>query len=87
MEPLVVYLLLVNALSCILMLADKEKAKKNHWRIPELTLLAVAVLGGSFGALAGMRLFRHKTKKPLFALGLPILFACQAVLLLLYLCV
>jgi len=85
MKPLLVYLLLVNALGFLLMLADKEKAKKNRWRIPEATLLAVAIIGGSLGSLAGMRLFRHKTKKTHFSVGLPVLFAIQAILLVLYL--
>ena len=86
MEPLLVYLLLVNALGFLLMLIDKEKAKKNRWRIPEKTLLGVAFLGGSLGSLMAMRLFRHKTQKPIFSMGLPILFALQAVILILILC-
>ena len=77
---MLVYLFLINALGFALMLADKRKAQKNRWRIPESTLLTVAVLGGSLGAIAGMRIARHKTKHPKFFLGLPILFAAQAVL-------
>ena len=65
---LLVYLLIINAAGFILMLVDKVKAKKNLWRIPEATLLAVAIIGGSLGSLAGMRLFRHKTKHLLFSM-------------------
>jgi uncharacterized membrane protein YsdA (DUF1294 family) len=80
---MLVYLLLINALGFALMLADKRKAQKNRWRIPEATLISVAVLGGSLGAIAGMRLFRHKTRHPKFSLGLPVIFAIQVILILL----
>ena len=73
------YLLLINAIGFLLMLIDKRRAVKNRWRIPEKTLLTVALLGGSFGGLLAMKLFRHKTKKPLFAIGFPIIFALWAV--------
>ena len=86
MEPLLVYLLLINALGFLLMLIDKEKAKKNRWRIPEKTLLLIALLGGSLGSIMGMRLFRHKTQKPIFSMGLPILFSLHVVILILILC-
>ena len=65
------YLLLINALAFVLMLADKQKARKNRWRIPERTLLLTALLGGSVGALLGMYLFRHKTRHLKFTLGVP----------------
>ncbi len=78
MTPLLLfYLLTINAVGLLIMLADKEKAKKHLWRIPEATLLTVAALGGSLGCLAGMRLFRHKTRKPKFYLGLPAILAVQ----------
>lgn len=76
-EILSVSLIVINALSLGLMLADKLRAKKNLWRIPEATLLAVAALGGSLGCLLGMRLFRHKTLKPKFFLGVPLIFVLQ----------
>ena len=62
------------------MLADKRKAKKNLWRIPEATLMMSAVLGGSVGALAGMNMFRHKTKHLKFTLGIPAILIAQIVL-------
>lgn len=64
------------------MLADKQRARKNLWRIPERTLLTAAVLGGSIGGLAGMYLFRHKTKHLKFTLGIPLILAIQAGLIL-----
>ena len=74
---LLLYLLIINALGLLIMLADKEKAKKHLWRIPESTLLTVALLGGSIGCYAGMRLFHHKTRKPKFYIGVPVIFAVQ----------
>ena len=66
MVPLLLfYLVTINALGFLIMLADKEKAKKRLWRIPEATLLTVAALGGSIGCLAGMKVFHHKTRKGL----------------------
>ena len=78
---LLVYLLIINAAGFILMLVDKVKAKKNLWRIPERTLLTVAALGGSFGALLAMRLSRHKTRKDGFSFGIPVLLALQVIFL------
>ena len=85
MKPLLVYLTLINALAFALMLIDKVKAKKNLWRIPEATLFAVSLLGGSLGCLAGMYTARHKTKHPKFTIGIPVVFAIQImVFILLY---
>ena len=80
MKLLLVYLLIINAAAFALMLADKWKAKKNRWRIPEATLMGVAALGGSIGALAGMYLVRHKTQHPKFTLGIPAILAVQMVI-------
>lgn len=71
------YLILINAAALLLMLLDKQKAKRGAWRIPEATLLAVAAFGGSIGAIAGMYLFRHKTKHPKFFIGLPLILVLQ----------
>ena len=74
------YLLTINAVGFVIMLADKRKAQKNQWRIPEATLITVALLGGSVGSLAGMRLFHHKTRKPKFYIGIPLILAAQLIL-------
>lgn len=76
-QILLVYLLLVNAAGFLLMLVDKIKAKRNLWRIPESTLMGVAAIGGSIGAIAGMNLFRHKTKHAKFYIGLPVILVLQ----------
>ena len=75
MKLLISYLLIINAAGFLLMLIDKWKARKNRWRIPEATLMAVAALGGSIGALAGMYTVRHKTQH----LKFPLILALQVV--------
>lgn len=77
MKLLLVYLLLINAAGLVLMLADKVKAEKNLWRIPEATLFCIAILGGSVGCLIGMRIFHHKTLHPKFSIGIPVIIALQ----------
>jgi uncharacterized membrane protein YsdA (DUF1294 family) len=77
MKMLYIYLILVNAVAFFLMLADKQKAKKKKWRIPEATLIGSAIIGGSIGALAGMYTFRHKTKHPKFIVGIPVILVLQ----------
>ena len=79
------YLLLINAVAFVLMLADKQMARKNLWRIPEATLLTAAALGGSIGALIGMYTVRHKTRHLKFTLGVPAILIAQ-IGLILFLC-
>ena len=75
------YLVLINAAAFLLMLLDKQKARRGAWRIPEKTLLTIAILGGSAGAIIGMYMFRHKTRHLKFALGLPLILALQICLI------
>lgn len=82
-QLIIAYLVLVNAAAFILMLADKQKARRGAWRIPEGTLLGIAAIGGSLGAVMGMHLFRHKTRHLKFRLGLPLMLAVQICLLIL----
>ena len=74
---LILYFFTINALGFLLMLVDKHKARKNRWRIPEATLMCVAVLGGSIGSLIGMYTVRHKTKHPKFTVGIPLILIVQ----------
>lgn len=69
--PILLYLIIMNALGFLLMLVDKHRARKRLWRIPERMLMTVAALGGSLGSLAGMYLVRHKTQHMKFVLGIP----------------
>ena len=74
------YLLLVNLAGFLLMGLDKRRARRGAWRISEKALFLPAVLGGSLGAIAGMRTFRHKTRHWYFRYGLPALLAVQLAL-------
>lgn len=73
MNFLFIYLLIINAIGLLFMQSDKQKARHRKQRIPESTLMTIAVIGGSAGCLAGMLLFRHKTKHLKFTVGLPLL--------------
>ena len=84
MNILILYLLIINAISFTLMLTDKQRAIKKAWRIPETTLLAIAAAGGSLGAVVGMRLFRHKTLHVKFSVSLPLMMAVQIVVLIFF---
>lgn len=64
---------MMNLTGFFIMGADKNRAKKNLYRISESTLWNVAFFGGAIGATAGMKHYRHKTKHAQFKYGLPIL--------------
>lgn len=74
------YLLAINLYTFIIYGIDKQKAKKGKWRIPESSLLLSAVFGGSIGALAGMSVWRHKTKHLKFKYGVPAILILQIAL-------
>ena len=75
------YLLGINAVTFIVYGIDKYKAKKARWRIPEATLLLLAVLGGSIGAWMGMKVWHHKTKHKKFKYGIPAILLIQTALM------
>lgn len=81
---LLIFLVLVNLAAFAMYGVDKRKAIKDQWRIPEKTLLLVALLGGSFGAFTGMQVFHHKTKHWKFLLGVPACMILHVVLAVLY---
>ena len=72
MKILFVYLVIINLLSLFLMAEDKRRARRHLWRIPERTLFAAALVGGSVGALLSMYLFHHKTRHWSFVVGMPL---------------
>ena len=77
---IICYLLIVNITAFILYGLDKRKAEKNKWRIKESTLIVIAALGGSVGALLGMIIFRHKTKHPKSFILVPLFLLLQVIL-------
>ena len=78
---LVYYLVLVNIAAFILYGSDKSSAVKEVRRIPERTLLFWAWIGGSIGAFAAMKFFHHKTRKPKFALVVPVLVIMELIII------
>ena len=61
-----IFYLLINGITFLVWGFDKFRAKFQQWRIPEKTLYGLIILGGGIGALIGMTIFRHKTRKTQF---------------------
>ncbi len=70
---------MINIAAFALFGADKKKARRGDWRISEKALFLSAVLGGSLGALIGMRLFHHKTKHWYFVIGILAILVLQII--------
>ena len=77
---LLVWLAVINLLTFLVYGADKRRARKGKWRVPEKTLFLLPLLGGSIGALLGMRVFHHKTKHWYFVWGIPAILLAQIAL-------
>ncbi len=77
---LLAWLAVINLLTFIVYGADKRRARKGKWRVPEKTLFLLPLLGGSIGALLGMRVFHHKTKHWYFVWGIPAILLAQIAL-------
>ena len=75
-----IYLLAINVITFFVYGIDKLKAKRNKWRIPEATLLGLAIIGGSIGAWLGMKAWHHKTMHKKFKYGVPLIFILQVAL-------
>ena len=80
-EALLYYLIVINVVTFLVYGIDKWKAKQGSWRISEATLLILAIIGGSFGALFGMKVWRHKTMHKKFKYGLPLILLAQIALI------
>ena len=84
MQPVITYLLwylaAVNLVTFTVYGVDKAKARRGAWRVPEKTLFLLPLLGGSLGALLGMKVFRHKTKHWYFVWGIPLILVAQIAL-------
>ena len=78
---LYIYVIIINVVTFFIYGLDKSKAKARQWRIPEAQLIFLAVIGGSVGALAGMKVFHHKTRKPKFKIGVPTILIIQLVII------
>ena len=74
---LLYYIIGVNVITFMVYGIDKLKAKKGKWRIPEATLLLLAIVGGSIGAWCGMKVWHHKTMHKKFKYGVPLILLIQ----------
>jgi uncharacterized membrane protein YsdA (DUF1294 family) len=84
-EALRDYIIGINVLTFLVYGIDKWKAKKGKWRVSEATLLLLAVMGGSIGALLGMKIWHHKTMHKKFRYGVPLILLTQIALVYLFL--
>ncbi len=80
LKNILIYLVIINLIGFYVMWSDKRKAKMGEWRIPEQTLFIITALGGGIGTIAGMYVFRHKTRKLRFVIGLPIIVILEIIL-------
>ncbi len=76
-KEVLLYLLVINILGFFAMGIDKYKAKMGSWRIPENTLFSFCFLGGGIGTIVGIYVFRHKTKKKKFTVGMPLILVLE----------
>ncbi|MDO5402663.1 MAG: DUF1294 domain-containing protein [Eubacteriales bacterium] len=79
-EILIIYFVIANIVGVSIMAADKHRAIKHRWRIPEKMLFLVSLIGGSIGTWAGMYIFHHKTKHWYFVVGMPLILFVQVLL-------
>ncbi len=80
-QIIIIYLITINVVTFFLYGIDKWKAKRSKWRIPEATLLGLAVIGGSIGAWLGMKVWHHKTMHKKFKFGLPVIIIIQLLII------
>lgn len=74
---ILLYLAIVSLVSVIVTIFDKLRAKSGGWRVPEKTLLLLSFLGGSVAMLFIMNIVHHKTNKPKFMIGIPLIIVLQ----------
>lgn len=81
MKIFLVFYAIMTVVTLVLYGADKAKAKRGSWRIPEKTLLLFAMCFGGLGAFLGMKLFRHKTKHTSFRILVPVFMIIQFIII------
>lgn len=80
MNPVQLYLIIINIITYVVFAVDKKRAIRGAWRIPEATLLGLSVVGGSIGGILAMRICRHKTRHMSFTVGLPLILILQVMI-------
>lgn len=79
-QNIIIYLAVINLLTFLVMWWDKHEAKIGDWRVSEKALFMFVLLGGGIGGIAGMYIFRHKTKKWYFKYGFPTILILEIIL-------
>ena len=79
------FIIIINIIAFTAFMLDKIYAAKSKWRISEKTLLILAFAGGSIGSLISMYLFRHKIRKPVFYIGIPLILSVQLIIFICFL--
>lgn len=80
-EIIVLYMIVINIVAFLAFAIDKSHAVNGYWRIPEKTLLSCTILGGGIGALLGMYMLHHKTRKAKFKYGVPAIVVMEEIVL------
>ena len=78
-KNIIIYLIVINLITFLVMLWDKHEAKVGEWRVSEKTLFIFVLMGGGIGGIAGMYAFRHKTKKWYFKYGFPTILVTEII--------
>lgn len=84
LQNAIIYLIIINIITFAAMGIDKKRAKFGKWRISEYTLFILVLLGGGIGGIAGMYVFRHKTKKTRFVIGFPMILIFEIFIIIYY---
>ena len=79
---IILYLILINLLAIIVTAHDKLAAVNHRRRVPERTLMLLSALGGAPAMYLTMLVIRHKTRKPLFMIGIPLIFLLELAVIL-----
>ena len=82
-KSIIIIFVLFNIFSFSIYGIDKKMAIKNYWRIPEKELIFLSFIA-PFGALIGMKIFRHKTQKSKFQFTIPLFVFIQIICAILY---
>lgn len=80
-QIIIIYLIIINIINFFYFGLDKTRSELSKRRIPEKMLWFLSAIGGSVGALIGMKFFRHKTKKISFQAGIAVILAIQILIL------
>ena len=75
-----IYLVVINIIAVIVTVHDKNAAQRGAWRVKERTLMLISALGGAPAMYLTMLTIHHKTRKPLFMIGIPVIFILKLIL-------